>query len=112
MARQITICGHTVVNSGTLTLGETDADNDISLKIFTPKRKIHTNLSGPEMVEAMINQGITGILTIPLTVYDPTVTTAICAAATGALAASSSASVGLTTVGAAAATDAWIGVTG
>ena len=73
MATAITISGVTALKSGTLTLGYTDDGNDIRIKIFKGTKKIHTNLSGPELWDSIINLGLRAQITVPLQKFDEAV---------------------------------------
>lgn len=77
MAASIIITGSTNVYTGASLLGSTDADNDINIKIYVPKKKIHTNVSGPEMFEKIINLGCYAIITIPFIKFDESAFAAI-----------------------------------
>lgn len=73
MATEIVISGHTQIYTGEDLIGETDENNDISLRIFVPRKLIRTNLSGPEMYEKAINLGRRALIRIPFVKLDLTV---------------------------------------
>lgn len=73
MSIAIGIAGYTLVKSGTLTLGSVDDGNDIRIKIFKGTKKIHTNQSGPEMWEGIINLGMRAQITVPFQKWDESV---------------------------------------
>jgi len=73
MAESIHISGYTQVKTSSSVIGETSADNDIRIKIIKGTKKIHTNQSGPELWDSIINLGVRAILTIPLQKFDDAV---------------------------------------
>ena len=73
MAAAILISGHTTVSINGSVLGETDDGNDIRIKVFPGRKEIHTNLSGPELFEKIINLGIRAQITVPLVKIDEAV---------------------------------------
>lgn len=73
MAESIIICGNTQVKIGGTVVGETDDGNDIRIKIIPGRKKIHTNLSGPELWEYIINLGCRAQITVPFQKVDEAV---------------------------------------
>ena len=65
MAESIIVTGHTQVKINGTVACETDDGNDIRIKVFKAQRKVHTNLSGPELWEFIIRLGLRAIITIP-----------------------------------------------
>ena len=57
--------------------GQTDADDLIQYEENIHERKIHTNLSGPELVGKVINLGRSGIIRFGLIEFDATVIDAL-----------------------------------
>lgn len=80
MAEAIYVAGNTQVKTGTSVIGETDDGNDIRIKIFKGQKKVHTNLSGPELWEYIINLGLRAVITVPFQKWDEAVLAPLIAA--------------------------------
>ncbi len=77
MASAIIVNGHTVVKTGSSVIGETDENNDIRIKAVVGRKKIRTNLSGPELWERIINLGLRVVITVPFIKVDLAVLTTL-----------------------------------
>lgn len=74
MAESIIVTGHTQIKINGTVACETDDGNDIRIKVFKAQKKVHTNLSGPELWEFIIRLGLRAVITIPAQKIDESVT--------------------------------------
>lgn len=73
MAEDIFVAGKTQVKTNSSVIGSTDDGNDIRIKVFRGHKKVHTNLSGPELWEYIINLGLRAVITVPFQKIDEAV---------------------------------------
>lgn len=73
MATTITILGYTTVTIGTTLLGQTSAEDMITIEMQPHSFPIHTNSTGKDMPYSIIQSGLSAIVKVPLLMWDKTV---------------------------------------